>query len=329
MLDTLPTIVFAYVAILVGFVGLIWSADKFVLGSASIARNFGLSPLLVGLTIVSFGTSAPEVIVSISASQKGAGDLAIGNAIGSNIANIGLVLAATMLVAKIPVQKHILFDELPALLLITFISGVFLFDAKLVTWEGWVLLLLIFPVMLYLINRKKKDLSPQEISEESEYDSVPRFWAIVWFIVGLAILIISSEILVWGAKTTAIHYGVSPLIIGLTVIAIGTSLPELAASVASALKGHHDIALGNIVGSNLFNLLAVMSIPGIIFPPSLDVSIFYRDYAVMLGLTLFLAFMIFISLKRKNVSKPMLGPTIGVSLLVGYIAYYILLFSTQ
>ncbi len=328
MLETIPTISLAYVAILTGFVGLIWSADKFVLGSASIARNFGLSPLLVGLTIVSLGTSAPEVVVSISASQKGAGDLAIGNAIGSNIANIGLVLAVTMLVAKIPVQTHILRDEMPVLLFVTAIAGLFLFDAELVNWEGWALLLLIFPVIWYLIRCKKKDLTSSEIAEESDFEPIPTKSAIIWFVIGLALLILASEILVWGAKTTAIHYGVSPLIIGLTVIAIGTSLPELAASVASALKGHHDIALGNIVGSNIFNLLAVMSIPGIIHPPILESSIFFRDYLVMLGLTFILVAAILISLNGKGETKT-LGPIIGSVLLLCYIGYYILLFTTQ
>ena len=330
MLDSIPEIYLAAVFILIGFAGLIWSADKFVLGAASIAGNFGVAPLIVGLTIVSFGTSAPEVVVSISASLKSAGDLAVGNAIGSNIANVALVLGATMLIAKIPVQRHILIDEMPILIGITILSGIFLYDANLNTWEGWTLAALLVPLMWYLIHRKRKDFSETEISEETDFEQVPNKAAILWFLVGLIILIASSEMLVWGAKVTATHFGVSPLIIGLTVIAIGTSLPELAASITSALKGHHDIALGNIVGSNIFNLLAVMSIPGIIHPPTLDASIFVRDYAVMLATTLLLAFALFIVIKRTPAGQTALvGKTTGILLLACYIGYYLFLFFQQ
>ena len=327
MLDTIPTIYLAYAAIFAGFVGLIWSADKFVLGAASIAENFGVAPLIVGLTIVSFGTSAPEVVVSISASLKQAGDLAVGNAIGSNIANVALVLGATMLIAKIPVQHHILKDEFPVLIGVSVLGGIFLYDAKIVQWEGAVLLLLIIPVIWYLIRCKKSDMSDQELAEEAEFEAVKNTSAIVWFVIGLAALIISSEVLVWGAKTTATHFGVSPLIIGLTVIAIGTSLPELAASITSALKGHHDIALGNIIGSNIFNLLAVMSLPGIIHPPTLNPEIFVRDFSVMFGTTLLLATMTFFALRKvPSGQSANLGLSTGVILLTSYVAYYVYLF---
>ena len=330
MLDAIPAIYVAIIALLIGFAGLMWSADKFVLGSASIAKLFGLSPLVIGLTIVSFGTSAPEVIVSISASLRNTGDLAIGNAIGSNIANVALVLGATMLIAKIPVQKHILIDELPVLLSVTILAGIFLFDATLTRIEGWILLALLIPVMIYLVKRKQKDLTTTEIEEETEFDSFDagsKTAAIGWFIFGLALLIVSSEVLVWGAKTTATHFGVSPLIVGLTIIALGTSLPELAASIASARKGHHDIALGNIIGSNIFNLLAVMSIPGAISVLTLDMSVFIRDYGVMLATTMILAVSTFWVIKRaKPGSQATLGKPIGIVLLVTYISYYIYLF---
>lgn len=322
----------AFGAIFVGFVGLIWSADRFVAGSAAIARNLGVTPIIIGLTIVSLGTSAPEIIVAISAGLKQAGDLAIGNALGSNLANIGLVLAITALVAPLPIQKHLLTEEVPILLGVTLLAGILLYDAKLEVWEGALLLATLTPLMLFLIKVKKGQLTPEEEKAESaDIPTMPNKTAGFWFAFGLCILIGSSEILVWGAKTVALEFGVSPLIIGLTVIAVGTSLPELAASIMSALKGHHDIALGNIIGSNIFNLLAVMSMPGIISPPTMEPAVFTRDYMAMAAVTLILAIAIYTGyLLRKrndNGTQARLGRRIGIILLVSYIAYYILLFS--
>lgn len=331
MLDTIPPIALAAIAILIGFGGLVWSADRFVAGSAAIAKSFGVAPLVIGLTIVSFGTSAPEVMVSISASLKDAGDLAIGNALGSNIANIGLVLGATLLIAAIPVQKHIFRHELPVLLLVTVISGALLYGGVLSPWEGWLLLALLPVLMLYLVRAKQKELSPAEIDlEQEDIPEMPRPRAILWFAIGLVALMLSSEVLVWGAKTTAEYFSVSPLIIGLTVIAVGTSLPELAASVMSALKGHHDIALGNIIGSNIFNLLAVMAVPGIISPPIMEAAVFNRDYMTMLGITLIITAAIAIVLLRKNTKgTSQLGKGTGFILLACYVAYYAYLFYTN
>ncbi len=324
--ESIPLIYVAAIAILVGFVGLIWSADRFVAGAAAFALNSGLTPMIIGLTVVSFGTSAPEILVSLNASISGAGDIAIGNAIGSNIANVALVLAVTALVARIPIQRHILADELPILLAVTFLSGLFLYDAKLSSIEGWILLLLLVPLMLYLIWRKQKSLDPVEQSEQEDIQTMTTGAAIFWFGLGLIILILSSRVLVWGAQTTAEHFSVSPLIIGLTIIAIGTSLPELAASIASALKGHHDIALGNIIGSNIFNLLAVMSLPGIISPLSYDREVFNRDYLTMAGVTSFLAIAIFLSFASSKSNKKYIGRGTGSLLLVCYGAYLYVLF---
>ncbi|WP_045857311.1 calcium/sodium antiporter [Teredinibacter purpureus] len=329
MLESIPFIAQVTIAILIGFVGLIWSADRFVGGAASIARSLGVAPLIIGLTIVSFGTSAPEIMVSISASLKGAGDLAVGNALGSNIANIGLVLAATTIVATIPVQRHILHHELPILLLITGLSGYFLFDATLTWVEGVILLGMIAPALLYLVRVKQREFTATEIAEEEEMADMPRNHAIMWFVIGLVMLMVSSEVLVWGARSAAELAGVSPLIIGLTVIAIGTSLPELAATMISALKGHHDIALGNIIGSNMFNLMAVMAIPGIVSTTTMENSVFSRDYLVMLGLTLLLALLIVKTLWFNRKTKDAaIGRWVGVTLLCGYIGYYVVLFQT-
>jgi cation:H+ antiporter len=324
----------SWAAISAGFIGLIWSADRFVGGSAAIASNLGIPKLIVGLTIVSLGTSAPEIVVSISAVFKGAGDMAVGNALGSNLANIGMVLGITALIAPMPIQRHLLTQEIPILLLITALAGVLLYDSQLVTWEGAVLAGTLIPLMWLMIRTKQKQPSPEE--EDSDIPDMQTLTAAFWFIAGLSVLIGSSELLVWGAKNTAEHFGVSPLIIGLTVIAIGTSLPELAASAISAIKGHHDIALGNIIGSNIFNILAVMSVPGLFGPTVMETEVFIRDYLSMAGITLFLAIAVGVDYFLRNASSTgdivvhaRLGRRIGTALLAGYIGYYFLLFSPR
>lgn len=315
----------AAAAVIAGFIGLVWSADRFVSGSASIALNLGLSKLVIGLTIVSLGTSAPEIMVAVSAGFKGAGDLAVGNAIGSNLANIGLVLGATALIAPLPVQRHLFTQEIPVLLAVTALAGIMLFDAQLTLIEGLILASLLIPLLWMTVAYKKKHHSSEEENTEIPQMLLPR--AISWFVIGLAALLISSEILVWGAQKLAQAAGVSPLIIGLTVVAVGTSLPELAASIASALRGHFDMALGNIIGSNIFNILAVMSVPGIIATTEMDTAVFSRDYLSMLALTLLLVTLIGCSLWRHTASAK-IGRRFGGLLLLSYIAYYGLLFTS-
>ncbi|WP_019600850.1 calcium/sodium antiporter [Teredinibacter turnerae] len=329
MLESLPPLLVIAFAIVAGFAGLIWSADRFVAGSAAIASSFGVAPVVIGLTIVAFGTSAPEIMVSISASLKGAGDMAVGNGIGSNIANTGLVLGATALVVAIPVQKHLLKDELPLLLVVMAISGYFLSDGILAQWEAIVLIGALIPAIFLLVYLKKGDLSEQETTDEASIPHMSRTMAFVWFVIGLGALMLSSEVLVWGAKSAAEMAGVSPLVIGLTIIALGTSLPELAASLISALKGHHDIALGNVLGSNMFNLLAVMSIPGLSGSFPLDQSVFSRDFVVMLALTILLAVAIGLSIWRnRGAGGGKIGKTAGCLLLLSYFGYYVLLYQT-
>lgn len=326
----MPELAYAVIAILIGFAGLVWSADRFVEGSASIAKAAGLSPLIIGLTIVSFGTSAPEVLVSISAALEGAGELAIGNALGSNLANIGLVLGATVLIVTVPIQKHILLHEMPILLGVTALAGVVLWDAQVTLPEGLLLLGTIVPVMTYLVIIKKRDLTPAELAEEEQIPEMSTFAAWLWFAVGLALLIVSSRILVWGATTTAEYFGVSPLLIGLTVVAVGTSLPELAASIVSALRGHHEIALGNVIGSNIFNILAVMSVPSFFGTLVMEPVVFSRDYIAMAGLSAFLiCWIVFEYLRRRDKRRAGLGKVLGVCLLAAYAAYYFWLFQSN
>ena len=249
----------AAATILVGFIVLVWSADLFVAGSASIAENWGISPIIIGLTIVSLGTSAPEVLVSITAALSDAGELAIGNAIGSNIANVGLVLGITVLVAPLCVHQNCMRQEMPTLLVVTIGCGLLMLDGELSRLDGLLMLGALGLILVQMVRSQSEDSSLVEEAGEEELPHLRPLRAWVTFLVGLALLIASSRLLVWGAAQVAVELGVSQLVIGLTIVAVGTSLPELAATVASALRGHTEIAIGNVIGSNLFNLLAVMA----------------------------------------------------------------------
>ena len=323
----METLIPGALGVIFGLLGLLWGADRFVAGSAGAAKNFGISPLVIGLTIVSIGTSAPEIIVAINAALKDAGDMAVGNAIGSNLANIGLVLGITALICPIPTQSHLLKQEGPVLLGITLLAGFFIFDGGLSRTEGIILACIIPPLLAITVYYKKRHPNPETVDEGEAIPTMSTTTAILWFLVGLSALLISSEALVWGAKQFALFFGVSQLVIGLTVVAIGTSLPELAASVMSAVRGHHDIALGNIFGSNLFNLLAVMSVPGIISPLALEREVFYRDYMAMSLLTVILVAAIAFSLwrGRKEHRQALLSKKIGITLLILYGLYYAVL----
>ncbi|MGS2717710.1 calcium/sodium antiporter [Eionea flava] len=312
------TSILPWLAILAGFAGLIWSADRFIDGSAAIANNFGVPKLLIGLTVVAFGTSAPEIVVSVSASLRGAGEIAIGNAIGSNLANIGLVLGITTLLAPLTFKHHMLRQEVPIMLAIMGIAGWFLYNGELSQREGILLVSLMIPLIGWLIYNKK-----QHPEEEEDIPSMGMLSAALWFGIGLALLVTSAEVLVWGATTIATGFGISPLVIGLTVIAIGTSLPELAASVMSTLKGHYDIAIGNVIGSNIFNLLLVAGIPAIIHPLSMTEDVFYRDYLSMIALTGALCLLMLCAVFIRK--KPTIGRMSGIALLILYVGYYTLL----
>jgi cation:H+ antiporter len=318
----MSVILLPFLALFAGILGLLWGADRFVAGSASAARYLGISPMVIGLTVVSVGTSAPEIIVSINAALREAGQLAVGNALGSNLANIGLVLGITALVAPIPVNKQLLREESPVLILITALAGLCLYNGFLGRGESIGLALLVIPLLILVVKYKKKHPSPDLTDDSEALTEMPISQAALWFAVGLAVLLGSAEITVWGAKSIAAYAGISELIIGLTVVAIGTSLPELAASVISALRGHHDIALGNIFGSNLFNLMLVMTSAGAIAPIALGAEVFYRDFLAMAAMTLLMVVLAAIALRSRagRISKAM-----GLLLLVGYGYYYMLL----
>ncbi|WP_296934402.1 calcium/sodium antiporter [uncultured Marinobacter sp.] len=276
-------------AIIAGLILLVWSADKFVEGSATTASHFGMPPLLIGMVVVGFGTSAPEMAVSALAASQGNPGLALGNAYGSNITNIALILGITALLAPIAVHSQVMRKELPILILVTAFAGWLLWDGNLTRIDA-VGLMLVFVVLIgwsiYQGLRQPDDALAKEMSEE--VPAMPLRKALLWLVVGLLLLIVSSRILVWGAVDLATMFGISDLVIGLTIVAIGTSLPELASSIIAARKGEHDLALGNILGSNLFNTLAVVGIAGMIAPMSVAPEVLTRDFPVMAALTLVL-----------------------------------------
>lgn len=310
----------AFLAILGGFVLLVWSADRFVEGAAATAYHAGLPTLLIGMVIVGFGTSAPEMVVSAMAASDGNPDMALGNAFGSNIVNTGLVLGVTALVAPMTVHSNIVRKELPLLLLIGVFSGALLWDGALTRGEALLLLggfvgLIGWSIVAAL--RGRGDALEGEMEVELEAHPMPLGRALVWLAGGLILLILSARVLVWGAVRIAEAMGVSDLIIGLTIVALGTSLPELAASVMAARKGQHDIAIGNVVGSNMFNLLAVVGIAVAIAPmPVVAPEVLSRDWPTMMGLTALLFVMTyeFRGERRINGMK-------GALLLVAYLVY--------
>ena len=243
--------IFYLLAIVLGFALLVWSADRFVDGAASTAKHLGMPSLLIGILIVGFGTSAPEMVVSAIAAYEGNAGLALGNAIGSNIVNIALILGVTAIVSPIMVNSKIVKKEIPLLLLIVLFTGYLLLDNSLTLFEGVILLVSFFALVLwsvYTALKSRGDSLESEMDIELKEHSMSLKLGVIWLIFGLILLIVSSRILVWGAVGVAVEFGVSDLIIGLTIVALGTSLPELAASVIAARKGEHDIAIGNVVG---------------------------------------------------------------------------------
>lgn len=294
-------------ALLVGFLVLFKSADQFVIGSVATARNYAISPMLVGLTIVALGTSAPEIFVAAISSLQGKPALAVGNAIGSNIANVGLVLGVTALIIPLKFRVDILRNDLPVLVIVTLIAGVTLVDMHLGFWDGLLLCtgLGLFLTRLALEHNQSSNMEvAAEIQEVSEIAEMSNRQALVTFVLALVFLLLSSELLVWSATNIAQLLGVSEMLIGLTVIAVGTSLPELVVSMTSALKGHTDMAIGNIVGSNIFNLLAVLAIPCLVSPTSVEFELLWRDYSVMLGLTLLLVIFAIFGKDKAGITRP-------------------------
>ncbi|MGF1721533.1 calcium/sodium antiporter [Vibrio kyushuensis] len=281
--------------LIVGLIFLVWSADKLVFGAAALARNVGISPLVIGMTILAMGSSAPEMMVSATAALDGKTDTAVGNVLGSNIANIALILGITALIKPLSISSAVLRRELPLMIGVTLVAGVILWDNHLGRPEGILLFVLFafFILTMLRISRNEKKNGDALIDEqESEVpEGVSNIKAGMWVVIGLIILPIAASVLVNNAVIIAKFFGMSDLVIGLTIIAVGTSLPELAASLAGVLKGEDDMAVGNIIGSNVFNILAVMGIPGILSPSIINAQAMDRDFWVMLAVSLLLVVM--------------------------------------
>jgi cation:H+ antiporter len=316
----------AITQIIGGFILLVWGADRLVAGASATARNLGVSPLIIGLTIVAFGTSAPELIVSAMAALKGNSGLAVGNAIGSNIANIGLILGLTAIFYPLRVESEILKREYPLLTLV--MIGSFIMAADLIydRNEGWLMLFglvtLIIWMVQYGLRRGPEDPLAEDFAAEIPSD-MPMRLSIMWLVIGLIILPLSSRFLVEGAVSIAQTLAVSDAVIGLTIVAFGTSLPELAAALTSALRKEDDLAIGTIIGSNMFNILGVLGIAASIQPIHIDEIMLKQDFPVMFLITVLLFFMAY------GIGGPgKISRRSGVLLLTIYCSYQILVWIT-
>ncbi|MFK5926264.1 MAG: calcium/sodium antiporter [Desulfuromusa sp.] len=312
------------VALVCGLILLVWSADRFIDGAAATARYAGMPPLLIGMVVIGFGTSAPELVVSAISASQGNPGLALGNAYGSNIANIALILGLTALISPITIKSGVLRKELPILLAVTFLAAALLFDLYLSRVDAWILLVVFILIMGWSIRhglRQRKDSLAADVEVRLEDNLMSLRSALIWLLLGIILLVISSRILVWGAVEIARGFGVSDLIIGLTVVAIGTSLPELASALAATRKGEHDLVIGNIIGSNLFNTLAVVGIAGAIHPLEVGAQVLYRD-CLLMGLLTLALFLVRVGADgQKHISR--LEGLLLLTVYLGYSGYLI------
>lgn len=306
-------------ALVCGLALLVWSADRFIDGAAATARYAGMSPLLIGMVVIGFGTSAPEMVVSAISAAGGNPGLALGNAYGSNIANIALILGTTALIGPITLKSSVLKKELPVLMVVTVLGSFLLFDHDLSRIDAVILLTVFAGIMAWWISlglRQRSDYLASDVDELLEEHPMSLRLAIFWLLAGIVLLVVSSRILVWGAVEIARGFGVSDLIIGLTIVAIGTSLPELASAIAATRKGEHDLVIGNVIGSNLFNTLAVVGIAGAIHPFEIDPAVLSRD-CLLMGL---LTAVLFIARSGSSGQKE-IARLEGILLLSVYVVY--------
>jgi len=290
------------------------------------ASNWGVSRIVIGLTVVAFVTSAPEMLVSGMAAVAGSGEMGVGNAVGSNITNVTLVLGSAAVVGTLSIHSRLLVREIPILFASMLVSWWFLRDGLLDRFEGLVLFAGLIAMVVWLGVEGAKEATrasdvPAGAFEDDDIPSgLPTKNALVLFGVGLFFLLVGSRVLVWGAVDLALALGVTELVVGLTVVALGTSLPELAASVAASRRGEQDIAVGNVVGSNIFNLLGVLALPGIIAPGGVSKLVVTRDFPIMLGATLLLLFM---AVNEANE----IGRKRGLALVLVFVVYFVMLFA--
>lgn len=317
------------VALVIGLAVLVWSADKFIDGAANTSKILGVPPLVIGMLVIGFGTSAPEMVVSVFAAAQGNPGLALGNAFGSNITNIALVLGLSALLLPMTVSSGILRRELPMLLGVTLLAGYQILDGEISRLDAVVLLVVFVAVLIWTLrqNGSTEDQLAADTSHGPLSEQPPLKQSIVWLVIGLVLLVLSSRVLVWGAVEIATNLGVDELIIGLTIVALGTSLPELAAAIVAIRRSEHDLALGNLIGSNLFNTLAVVGLAGAIRPIQVASEVLTRDWMLMLVLTVLLTAFAW----RPKSWQPMRPARINrleggvfVAIYVGYISWLII-----
>ena len=315
--------------LLLSLITLVWSADKFVFGASSLARNLGISPMIIGLTIVAMGSSAPEMMIAATASLQGNPDTAVGNAIGSNITNIALVLGLTALFHPLSVSSSTIKREIPLILIVTAIATYMLANSHFSFNEGLILIvgfvLYIATLLFVTLKRAKQNPIDDKMVLEAEQEvpeAVSTRRSVIWLVFGIIFLPLSATFLVDSSIFIAKAFGISDLVIGLTVIAVGTSLPELAASIMSIIKKEDDLALGNIIGSNIFNILAVLSLAGLISPGNIDQAAASRDAPYMLATTFLLFILCFSRSGKFRITRAK-----GLLLLAVFVGYQILLFS--
>lgn len=311
---------YALIALIVGLVTLVWSADRFIDGAAAVARNFGVSPLLIGMIIVGFGTSAPEMLVSSIAAWQHCTGIALGNAYGSNTTNIALILGISVLIRPLVVHPRTMKRELPVLFLVTLLGAWQLRDGLIDRRDALFLLLPFCILLLWALRAERRRAAGAPTATPPTTPPTSNRKAIFWLICGLALLIASSRLLVWGAVHMAKYFGISDLIIGLTIIALGTSLPELASAIAAARRGEHDLVLGNIIGSNIFNTLVVVGLAALVRPLAAEPLVLQRDVLIMGGLTLLL-YLFCRGLRQRGQIRRLEG----IFLLLSYVAYIALL----
>ncbi|WP_296666954.1 calcium/sodium antiporter [Demequina sp.] len=320
----------AIIATLVGLGALAWSAEKFVTAASAVARHLGMAPLLVGMIVVGFGTSAPELVVSAFAASEGNPEIALGNALGSNIVNIGLILGVTAVIIPVVVHRGVLRRELPLLLAITVILAATMLDGQISRLDAGLLIVVLAAQLAWSIRtggRQRPGEPPDELAVEIEErelaEPMSRRAAWGWTIGGILMLVVASRVLVWGAVEIAQRLGWSDLVIGLTVVAIGTSAPELAAAVVAARRGATELVLGNVIGSNIFNTLAVVGLAGLIAPSAVDPDALRRDVPVLLAMT---AALVVMGYRRRGNGR--INRVEGSVLVVTWVGYTALLIAT-
>lgn len=320
------TLLLPSLLLILGLALLVWSSDIFIDGAASVAKHLNISPLIIGVVVLGFGTSMPEVVVATLAALDGSPGLAVGNAVGSNIANIGLVLGVTALIAPVLVKSSVLKRELSLLLAISFGVYLLVLDSELTQIDGMILVAVLIATMYWMI-KANKNIDPNDpIAAETEHEveelpdlSLKKSY--VYLISGLIILMASAKMMVSGAVDIAHYFEVPEVVIGLTIIAIGTSLPELAAAIAAARKDEADLMIGNIVGSNLFNILAVLAVPALLAPSVLDADVITMDFPVMLGFTVAMLLLALPLFSKAVINRPK-----GILLTAGFIGYLVFLY---